>query len=76
MNISLNDGLDKLRTTSQSPNGHPEVLIQQLVIYSCGGTSLALREQKNSGHFIQEVQPLTPIVLFTGNSFDIPILPQ
>ncbi|GFW94152.1 hypothetical protein TNCV_1978921 [Trichonephila clavipes] len=32
---------------------------------------LTYQEQYNSGHFIQ-VQPLTPIVQFTGNIFDIP----
>ncbi|GFX46848.1 hypothetical protein TNCV_4039941 [Trichonephila clavipes] len=36
---------------------------------------LTQREHYNSGHFIQEVQPLSPIVQFTGNIFDIPFHP-
>ncbi|GFX25955.1 hypothetical protein TNCV_2303371 [Trichonephila clavipes] len=31
------------------------------------------QRQYNSGHFIQEIQPLIPIVQFTGNIFDIPV---
>ncbi|GFU39159.1 hypothetical protein TNCV_1902561, partial [Trichonephila clavipes] len=33
--------------------------------------NLTHRNYLNSGHLMQEVQPLTPIVQFTGNIFDI-----
>ncbi|GFX43268.1 pep_M12B_propep domain-containing protein [Trichonephila clavipes] len=33
-------------------------------------------QRERPGRFIQEVQPLAPIVQFTGNFFDIPFHPQ
>ncbi|GFU96422.1 hypothetical protein TNCV_89981 [Trichonephila clavipes] len=39
------------------------------------GSCLTRRKLHNSGRFIQEVQPSTPIVQFTRNIFDIPFHP-
>ncbi|GFX27538.1 hypothetical protein TNCV_4995931 [Trichonephila clavipes] len=37
---------------------------------------LTPQKQKNSGSFIKEVQPLTYIVQFSRNVFDMPLHPQ